>query len=76
MTKQLTIPPPHVWDRIEKILDEQDLAKKQTEKLLSDTFRRSEENRGNKFLFAAVTSISLLAFIFWNYQNNLKKQLI
>lgn len=75
MTKQLTIPPPHVWDRIEKILDEQDLAKKQTEKLLSDTFRGSEDSR-NKFLFAALTTISFLVFVFWGYQNNLKKQLI
>ncbi len=74
MTQQLTIPPSYMWDRIEKILDEQDLEKKNTEKLISDTFRSFEKGRRNKFFFTAVTSVSLLAFLVWHYRNNLKKQ--
>lgn len=75
MTEQLVIPPPYMWDRIEKILDEQDLAKKHTERLISDTFHQFEKKRRNRFLFAALTSISMLSFIMWNYQRGLKRQL-
>lgn len=76
MTEQLVTPPPYMWDRIEKILDEQDLAKKHTEKLITDTFYQFAQKRRNRFLFAALTSISLVSFILWNSQRDLKKQFI
>lgn len=75
MTAQLAIPPSYVWDRIEKILDEQDSAKRHTERLIYDTFSRDENRKRNKIFFAALTSISLLTFIIWN-RSELKKQLI
>ncbi len=76
MDKELVIPPPYVWDRIEKILDEQDNARKHAEKLISDTFRKSLSSRRNNLFFAALAGISLLSFIIWNYKGNFKKQLI
>lgn len=72
MTGQLTIPPPHVWDRIEKILDEQDEAKKQTNKLISDTFRLRNIRRKN-LLFALITGAGLLALMVLTYKNNAKQ---
>lgn len=73
MTRQLTIPPPHVWDRIEKILDEQDQARKDTDKLITDTFHRARNARRLNLLFAFVTGISLMTFVVWNYTGGLKQ---
>jgi hypothetical protein len=72
MTRQISIPPPHVWERIEKILDEQDKARKETEKLISDTFRFRSVRRQNFFL-ALVTGVSLLALVIINYNVGLKQ---
>ena len=72
MTRQLTKPPDHVWDRIEKILDEQDEAKKQTEKLISDTFYERKMRRKNLFV-GLITSFGLIALIILNYSGNLKQ---
>ena len=38
MTTKLTLPPAHVWDKIEKILDEQD-GRKQTEAAFFQSYR-------------------------------------
>ncbi len=73
MTRQLTIPPAHVWDRIEKILDDQDIARENTNKLISDSFRRSRNTRRLNFFFATVTGAGLVALIFLNYSRNLKE---
>ncbi len=72
MTRQLTVPPAHVWDRIEKILDEQDEARKETEKLISDTFRLRNIQR-QKFFIALITGVSLLALVILDYNGNLKQ---
>lgn len=73
MTGQLTTPPAYMWNRIEKILDEQDNARKHTEKLLSDTFRRATNARRVNFLLAFVAGISLLTFIARHYSAGLKQ---
>ena len=72
MTRQLTVPPAHIWDRIEKILDEQDEAKKQTDKLLADTFTARKLRRKNLFL-GLITSFGLVALIMLNYGGTLKQ---
>ena len=71
MTRQLTIPPPHVWERIEKILDEQDKAKKDTDKLISDAFYKSRNDRRLNLLLALTTG--LLTFAVWNYTKGSKQ---
>ncbi len=63
MTKQLTIPPPYVWDRIEKILDEQEYERKHTAKLISNTLYKSGKARYTNYFFAIVTGAGVLAFI-------------
>jgi len=72
MPQQLTIPPAHVWDRIEKILDEQDHAKKQTNKLISESFRLRNIRRQNLF-YAFVTGLGLLSLVILTYTSNLKQ---
>jgi uncharacterized membrane protein SpoIIM required for sporulation len=72
MTGQSTIPPPYIWERIEKILDEQDEVKKQTEKLISETFRVRNIRRQNMFL-ALITTVGLIALVVLNYNGNLKQ---
>ncbi len=73
MTRQLTIPPAHVWDRIEKILDEQDVAREHTNKLISNSFRNSRNiNRFNFFLIVLMGA-GLIALVIVNYSVNLKE---
>ncbi len=73
MTGQLTIPPAHVWDRIEKILDEQDLARKHTNELISGSFSRSRNIRRLNFFVAAVVGAGLLTYFILNHQGNVKE---
>lgn len=73
MTRQLTIPSAHVWDRIEKILDEQDIARERTNKLISDSFDRSRNISSFKFLLAAVLGAGLVALVILNHSGNLKE---
>lgn len=68
MTKQLTIPPAYVWDRIEKILDEQESEKKYAQKLVSHTLRHSVNNQPVNY-FLAVTGAGILALIMLKYSS-------
>lgn len=72
MTGQSAVPPPYVWDRIEKILDEQDKAKKQTEQLISDTFRE-RKNRQQNFFLLLIATVSLIALVIMNYDKSFKQ---
>ena len=63
MTNQLTIPPAHVWDKIERILDEQDNRKKMADTMITSSFRSKEKQvKGYLFAFAG---FSLMAGFFW-----------
>lgn len=66
MTQQLTTPPAYIWDRIEKILDEQEFVNKYSQKPVSNSFCRSV-NRQPVSYFLAVTGAGLLAFIMLKY---------
>jgi hypothetical protein len=70
MTQQLTVPPAHVWDRIEKILDEQEFGNR-PKKLFSNTLRRSVNNQPVNY-FLAVTGAGILALIMLTYSPVLK----
>lgn len=66
MTRQQVKPPPHVWERIEKVLDEQDLARKHTNKLISDSFAKTRNNKRLSFLILTMMAVSLIALILLN----------
>lgn len=66
MTQQLTTPPPYIWDRIEKILDEQESKNKCPQKVVSNSFRCSVNSQPVNY-FLAVTGAGLLALIMMKY---------
>lgn len=70
MTRQLTIPPAHVWDKIEKILDEQDKRKYSEE--FFDTSGRPAITKRTGFLWVSVTGLISVLLIVLNYTLNLK----
>jgi hypothetical protein len=63
MTHQLTIPPAHVWDKIERILDEQDNRKKIADTIITTSFRNKEKQV--KGYLIAVAGFSLMAGFLW-----------
>lgn len=65
MTDQIAMPPARVWDKIEKILDEQDDRRKNTNKLIVGSFQNNKGYKRKNLYVAAVASISVLAGIFW-----------
>jgi hypothetical protein len=67
MTQQLTRPPAHVWDKIAKILDEQEYEKKNTNKLISNTFRIHKKTRRTNYVLVTVAGVSLLSLIMLNF---------
>lgn len=72
MTTHLTIPPARCWDRIEEILDEQDCKRKYTDKLITDTLRKSANIKHANYFVATITGVSLLAFIMIKYTSAFK----
>ncbi|WP_018611040.1 hypothetical protein [Segetibacter koreensis] len=73
MTRQCIIPPPHVWGKIEEILDKQDAARKHTEKLISDTFLKSRNARRLNFFFTVFFSAGLVALVILKYSGHIKE---
>lgn len=72
MHKQPTAPPAYMWDRIEKILDEQD-GRKRTEKLfLNDSSVSTKRNKQINLFIASITGMNLLLLIFLRYSSGLK----
>jgi hypothetical protein len=66
MTEQFVIPPARVWDKIERILDEQENARKQTKELIGNSFNRiSTAGRRKSMYLAAAAGVSLLAGLMW-----------
>lgn len=65
MTTPLIAPPARIWDKIEKILDEQDRRRKETEKLIDGAFLQAIIRR-NKLYAAAFTCLSLLGGLVWS----------
>ena len=62
MTTEIITPRACVWDRIEKVLDEQDNQRKETDKLISDTFVSAAKKR-KKMYIAAVAAIGFLGAV-------------
>ena len=71
MTTKLTTPPPHVWDKIEKILDEQD-GRKQTEKLFSNSSNYHTGSKRTNFFLGSITGISIMLVFLLKYSHSLK----
>jgi hypothetical protein len=73
MTRQQVKPPPHVWERIEKVLDEQDLARKHTDKLISDSLAKTRNNKRLNFLILTMVGVSLIALILLDHFDDLRE---
>jgi hypothetical protein len=65
MTEQLIIPPARVWDKIEKILDEQDNRKSNANKLIASSFGRDTFFKRKKPYLATVAGLSVVAGLMW-----------
>lgn len=64
MTEHIVIPPARVWNKIEKILDEQEERRNYANHLIAASFNRvASITKSRKFYFAA--GVSLLAGIAW-----------
>lgn len=72
MTTNTTKPPAHVWEKIEKILDEQEFGRNHTKKLIIDSFPRSRNARRTNFFITTVTGVSLLTLIMLKYSHTSK----
>ncbi len=66
MTEQIVMPPARVWDRIEKILDDQDNRRNNADALISSSFAKFDNhaNRTNLYI-AAVAAAGVVAGILW-----------
>lgn len=53
MTEQLIAPPAHIWDKIEKALDQQENRKKQGSEIIAATFYKKEKTVLSKYCFLA-----------------------
>lgn len=66
MPEQLIAPPARVWDKIEKILDEQDNRRKNANNLIATSFGLDSPNvkRKNVYL-ATIAGLSVFAGLMW-----------
>lgn len=66
MTDQLIIPPAHIWNKIEAILDEQDNRRKNAIRLITSSFEVSRSKSGRlKIYLATVAGVSFFAGLIW-----------
>ena len=65
MTEQYVIPPSRVWEKIEKILDEQDDRRKDGSIIITNSFK-SKEKKVQTYL-AAFAGVTLLAGLIWAF---------
>ncbi|MCW3107754.1 MAG: hypothetical protein JWQ09_2260 [Segetibacter sp.] len=66
MPEQLIIPPARVWDKIEKILDEQDNRRKNANHLIATSFGLNSPNfKRKKVYLATVAGLSVVAGLMW-----------
>lgn len=61
MTEQLVMPPARVWDKIEKILDEQDNRIKNANHLITSSFSPKQKHNNKPLLVACLASITIVA---------------
>ncbi len=66
MTDQLIIPPAHIWNKIEEILDEQDKRRKNAINLIASSFGVSRPKSSRiKIYLATVAGVSFFAGLLW-----------
>ena len=60
---ELTIPPAHVWDKIEQILDEQDERRRRANEIIAKSFKNKKKR--SQLYLCAFCGISLIAGFIW-----------
>lgn len=65
MTEQLVIPPARVWDKIERILDEQDNRMKNANNLIASSFSSNQKFYNKHSYQAAVISVGVIVVLLW-----------
>jgi hypothetical protein len=65
MTEQLIEPPARVWDKIEKILDEQDYRRNNANSIIASSFSNKPNYNRSKFYLASVAGLGLVAGLIW-----------
>ena len=66
MNQHTVAPPSHVWDKIEKILDEQEDRRKQANEIIAASFNNTKSYYGRKSIcVAAFAGVSVVAGIMW-----------
>ena len=65
MTEQLIVPPARVWDKIEKILDEQDERRNTADKLITSSFAGKSESKPKKLYLATIAGLGVAAGVAW-----------
>ena len=65
MNERIVMPPAHVWDKIEKILDQQDDRRKEADKIITASFTNTKPYKRKSLYVAAVAGVSVVAGIVW-----------
>ncbi|MCW3111644.1 MAG: hypothetical protein JWR18_40 [Segetibacter sp.] len=65
MTEQLTIPPARVWDKIEKILDEQDNRRNSANNMIASSFEQPNYPKRRNVYLATVAGLTVIAGLMW-----------
>lgn len=63
MTEQLIAPPTHIWDNIEKALDQQELRRKQGTEIITATLKSRRLWAGKKFYYIAAAGGLILGAV-------------
>lgn len=62
---QLIVPPASVWDKIEKILDEQDNRRDEANEIISNSLGQKKLLKEKKFYLATLAGLTVAAGIIW-----------
>ena len=65
MTEQLIVPPARVWDKIEKILDEQDARRNNANTIIAASFGRVGFFKRKSFYLATIAGLGIAAGVVW-----------
>lgn len=65
MTDQLTIPPARVWDKIEKILDEQDNRRNSANNIIASSFKQTSYPKRRNVYLATVAGLTVIVGLVW-----------
>ena len=66
MTEQLIVPPARVWDKIEKILDEQDNRRNNANTIIASSFGRISLIKRKKVYLATAAGLTVVAGLLWS----------